>query len=79
MADREQSHSSKPGQGEKPMPDAADKGGRTSGSKGEEHEHGVRDVGSVGRDTPDQSKERSTEIAVEAGHKGPAERRDDKR
>jgi hypothetical protein len=36
-------------------------------------------MGSVGRDEPDQSKERNTEIAVEAGHKRPGERRDDKR
>jgi len=35
-------------------------------------------MGSVGRDEPDQSKERNTEIAVEAGRKGP-EHRDDKR
>jgi hypothetical protein len=51
---------------------------RPSGSKGEEGQHGVRDMGSVGRDEPDQSKERNTEIAVEAGRKGP-EHRDDKR
>jgi hypothetical protein len=36
-------------------------------------------MGSVGRDEPDQSKERNTEIAVEAGHKGPEGHRDDKR
>ena len=77
MADREQSHTSKRGMDEKPQRDVA--GTRTSGSQGEEREHGVRDIGSVGRDMPDQSKERNTEIAVEAGHKGPGERRDDKR
>ena len=53
--------------------------GRTSGSKGEEREHGVREMGSVGRDVPDQSKERNTEIAVEAGRKGRGQHRDDKR
>jgi hypothetical protein len=37
------------------------------------------DIGSVGRDTPDQSKERNTETAVEAGHKGPEEHHSDKR
>jgi hypothetical protein len=42
---------------------------QTSGSRGQERLHGVEDMGSVGRDVPDQSKERSTEIAVEAGHK----------
>jgi hypothetical protein len=42
---------------------------QTSGSRGQERLHGVKDMGSVGRDVPDQSKERNTEIAVEAGHK----------
>jgi hypothetical protein len=41
---------------------------QTSGSKGQERLHGVREMGSVGRDVPDESKERNTEIAVEAGH-----------
>ena len=77
MADREQSQTSKRGMDEKPQRDVA--GTPTSGSQGEERQHGVRDTGSVGRDTPDQSKERNTEIAVEAGHKGPGEHRDDKR
>jgi hypothetical protein len=36
-------------------------------------------MGSVGRDELDQSKEMNTEIAVEASHKRPDERRDDKR
>jgi hypothetical protein len=79
MADREQSETSKRGTDEKPQRDAAGKGHPTSGSKGEERQHGVRDVGSVGRDEPDQSKERNTEIAVEAGHKRPGEHREDKR
>jgi hypothetical protein len=73
MADREQSHTSK---GAEKL--QRDGGARTSGSKGEERAHGVREVGSVGRDEPDQSKERNTEIAVETGRKG-GERRDDKR
>ena len=79
MADREQSQTSKRGMDEKPQRDLAAKGHPTSGSKGEERQHGVRNLGSVGRDEPDQSKERNTEIAVEAGHKGPGEHRDDKR
>jgi hypothetical protein len=79
MADREQSQTSKRGVHEKPQRDIAGKGHPTSGSKGEERQHGVRHMGSVGRDEPDQSKERNTEIAVEAGHKRPGERRDDKR
>ena len=79
MADREQSQTSKRGMDEKAQRDAAGKGHPTSGSKGEERQHGVRDMGSVGRDEPDQSKERNTEIAVETGHKGPAEPRDAKR
>jgi hypothetical protein len=79
MADREQSQTSKRGMDERPQRDIADKGHPTSGSKGEERQHGVRDMGSVGRDAPDQSKERNTEIAVEAGHKGPGEHRGEKR
>jgi hypothetical protein len=51
---------------EKPPRDIAGKPHATSGSKGEERQHGVRDMGSVGRDQPDQSKERNTEIAVDA-------------
>jgi hypothetical protein len=77
MADREHTNTSKRGMDEKPQPTVAPT--RTSGSKGEEREHGVRDTGSVGRDTPDQSKERNTEIAVETGHEGPGEHRDRKR
>ena len=79
MADREQSQTSKRGMDEKPQPDVAGKGHPTSGSRGEERRHGVRNMSSVGRDEPDQSKERNTEIAVEAGHKGPGEQRDAKR
>ena len=67
MADREQSPTTNRGKDEKPR----DTGGtQTSGSKGQERQHGVKEYGAVGRDVPDQSKERNTEIAVEAGHKG---------
>ena len=79
MADREQSQTSKRGMDEKPQHDAAGKGHPTSGSKGEERQHGVRDIGSVGRDEPDLSKERNTEIAVEAGHKGAGQDRNQKK
>jgi hypothetical protein len=77
MADHEQSRTSKREMDEKLQRSAG--ATRTSGSKGEEREHGVKDMGSVGRDTPDQSKERNTEIAVEAGHKRPGEHRSGKR
>jgi hypothetical protein len=70
MADREQSHTSKSGTDQKPQPNVAGTGTPTSGSKGQERDHGVRNEGEVGRDVPDQSKETNTEIAVEAGHKG---------
>ena len=79
MADREQSQTSKRGMDEKPQHDVAGKGHPTSGSKGEERQHGVRDMGSVGRDEPDQSKEKNTEIAVEAGHKRPSQHHEEKR
>ena len=79
MADREQSQTSKRGMDEKPQRDIAGKPHATSGSKGEEREHGVKNLGSVGRDVPDESKERHTEIAVEEGHKRPGEHRDAKR
>jgi hypothetical protein len=78
MADREQSQTSKRGMDEKSQRDLAGTGHPTSGSKGEERQHGVRNVGSVGRDEPDQSKEKNTEIAVEAGHKRPAQDRNHK-
>jgi hypothetical protein len=68
MADQRQTQGPKSGISEKPQRGA---GGatQTSGSKGQESEHGVKEMGSVGRDVPDQSKERNTEIAVEAGRK----------
>ena len=67
MPDREQSDSLR--MDEKPQRNITGEGVQTSGSKGQERDHGVKDQGSVGRDVPDQSKERNTEIAVEAGHK----------
>jgi hypothetical protein len=76
MAEREQSHTPNRGVDGKPRRDLG--GTTTSGSKGEERQHGVKNPASVGRDVPDQSKERNTEIAVEAGHKG-GEHRDEKR
>jgi hypothetical protein len=66
MAGREQSPTPKPGMEEKPRDTGST---QTSGSKGQERQHGVKEHGSAGRDVPDQSKERNTEIAVEAGHK----------
>jgi hypothetical protein len=75
---REQSQMSKRETSEKPQRGIAGTATQTSGSKGQEREHGVKSGGAVGRDVPDQSKERNTEIAVEAGHKG-GDRRDDKR
>jgi len=67
MADREQSPTANRGTDEKPRDTV---GTQTSGSKGQERQHGVKEYGSV----PDQSKERNTEIAVEAGHKGGGQR-----
>ena len=78
MADREQPQTPKSGVDQKPQRDIAGKGTPTSGSRGQERDHGVKETGSVGRDVPDQSKERNTEIAVEAGHEG-GERRGHKR
>ena len=56
MADREQAQTSKRGMDEKLQHDIVGKGHPTSGSKGEERQHGVGDMGSVGREEPDQSK-----------------------
>jgi hypothetical protein len=51
----------------------AGKGGQDALLK--EREHGVKRGGTVGRATPDQSKERNTEIAVDVGHRvGAADR-----
>lgn len=77
MADRDQFDTSKRGMDEKPQRDVTGKGGHTSGahSRGaqgdllKEREHGSKPGGTVGREVPDESKERHTEIAVEAGRK----------
>jgi hypothetical protein len=68
MGDQRQSDNPQGGMVEQPQHGV---GGatQTSGSKGQERQHGVKDMGSIGQDVPDQSKERNTEIAVEAGHK----------
>ena len=68
MADQRQSPKPQDGMSGKPQSGV---GGatQTSGSGGQERLHGVKEMGSVGRDVPDESKERHTEIAVEAGHK----------
>jgi hypothetical protein len=74
MADQRQSPSPQDGMSGKPQSGV---GGatQTSGSRDQERLHGVKEMGSVGRDVPDESKERHTEIAVEAGHKN-GERRE---
>ena len=41
-----------------------------------QRDEGVKSGGTVGREVPDESKERHTEIAVEAGRKGAADQRD---
>jgi hypothetical protein len=64
----------------KPQGDMAGKGGQTHGSQGDlpkEREHGVKSSEAVGRnasgrEVPD-SKETSTEIAIEEGRKGRSE------
>jgi hypothetical protein len=74
MADREQSQTSKRGMDEKPQRD-------TAGKIGQAHGGGAKSGGTVGRDVPDESKERHTEIAVEAGRQGkhPEDKPADKR
>lgn len=69
MADRDQRPDSK-----KPQQEMAGQG-QARGDRVVGKQHGKQPV--VGRDVPDESKERHTEIAVEAGrHDG--EHRDDK-
>ena len=41
-----------------------------------QRDQGVKSGGTVGRDVPDESKERHTEIAVEAGRKGAVSQHD---
>lgn len=69
MVDQGLSPRPQDGMSGKPQPGVSD-ATETSGSRGQERLHGVKEMGSVGRDVPDDSKERHTEIAVEAGHKG---------
>lgn len=81
MADREQSRASEGGMNEKTQRDVAGKG-QPGGSQGDllkNREQGVKPGGTVGRDIPDQSKEKNTEIAVEAGHHPPGQGQRDKR
>lgn len=68
MADREQSHTSQSATDEKPQRRPGTGAPKTSELiKG--HQSIPKDA-SVGRDIPDVSKEKNTEIAVEAGRKG---------
>ena len=82
MADREQSHTAKPGMDEKPQRDSAGKAGQTGSGQADAGKQRdgerVKAGGTVGRDVPDKSFEHNTEIAVEAGRKG-EHRDDDKR
>ena len=73
MADREQSHTPKGRMEEAPRRDTAGKVGQSHGGQSDlpkDRERGVKAGGTVGRDVPDRSKEKNTEIAVEAGRKG---------
>ncbi|MGC2199586.1 MAG: hypothetical protein WA633_05475 [Stellaceae bacterium] len=68
MADLEKSQSSKPGTDEKLRRDIPGKGGQAGGAQGDllkGRQPAGKSGGTVGR-----GKERHTEIAVEAGHKG---------
>lgn len=81
MADREQSHTSQRETAHRVPNDAAGRVGESHGSSDHRHKEGERAVkpgGTVGRQTPDRSKEHNTEIAVEAGRHG-AEHREHKR
>ena len=66
MADREHPHTSKLGMAEKSQRHMAGKGGQDAFK---ERQYGAKRGGTVGREIPDQSKERNTEIAVDVGHK----------
>jgi hypothetical protein len=56
MADQHQSQTPKGGIREKPQRDVAGGGTQTSGSRGQEREHGVKNIGSVGRDVERMAK-----------------------
>ena len=79
MADREQSHTAKPGMNEKPQHQGAGTAGQAGGGQADPTKQRDRDRvkpgGTVGREVPDKSFQHNTEIAVEAGRKG--EHRDD--
>jgi general stress protein YciG len=78
MADREQSHTAKPGMSEKPQHQSTGTAGHTGGQADlTKQRDQVKPGGTVGREVPDQSFQHNTEIAVEAGRKG--EHRDDKK
>ena len=68
MTNREHPHTSKPGMAEKSRRHMGGKGDQDALLK--EREHDVKTGGTVGREVPDESKERHTEIAVEAGNQG---------
>jgi general stress protein YciG len=79
MTDRSQSDDLKRGIREKLQPDMAVKSSQTDVGRSHIMEDRKRSGTTgriVGRDVPDESKERHTEIAVEAGRKG-GERRED--
>ena len=67
MADREHTHTSTHQMDEKSQRHMAGKGGQDALLK--ERERGVKRGCTVGRDIPDPSKERNTEIAVHVGYK----------
>jgi hypothetical protein len=76
MADQEKMQPAKRPSGENAERDMAGQG-HTGGDLQKEHQ-GSPPGGTVGRTVPDHSKERNTEIAVEAGRSGRTQR-DDKR
>ena len=85
MVGGERSHTSKPGMDRKPQAGMAGKGDQTHGGQSDllkEREHGVKSSDAIGRnasgkEVPD-SKEASTEIAIEEGRKGRHEHPDNK-
>jgi hypothetical protein len=81
MADQEHSDASKRAMEQKPHRNTggkADPAHDSPGSHQQDRQRGSKPGAVVGRDVPDESKERHTEIAVEAGRSG-GEHRDSKR
>ena len=79
MADREQSSASRRETAHRVPNDIAGRVGESHGTSDHRHKESERAVtpgGTVGRQTPDRSKEHNTEIAVEAGRHGAEHRRD---